>query len=118
MAPEELKELCPYCGVKIGTGQTGCAYCAARIHGTTVEVQGLNAREVRDVAKALHAQVRTTEPKRSSAPGFLASIIILLVSGAIVIFLLWATSRTLGINAFEHLPDWLEKAYNAVWTSA
>ena len=43
---------------------------------------------------------------------------ITLVSGAIVIFLLWATSRTLGINAFEHLPDWLEKAYNAVWTSA
>jgi hypothetical protein len=52
----------------------------AEIRGRTIKVQGLNAREVRDVAKALHAQVSgTTENTRSSAPGFLDSIIIILV---------------------------------------
>jgi hypothetical protein len=107
---------CPYCRVRIGPGQSVCPSCAVQFKGTAIEVQGLNAKEVEDVAKALHSQV-STATKKSSAPGFLDSIIIILVSGAIVIFLLWATSRTLGINAFEHLPDYLEKAYNAVWTS-
>jgi hypothetical protein len=54
---------------------------------------------------------------QSNTPGFLDSIIILLVSAALVIFLLWATSRTIGISAFENLPDWLQKSYNAIWTS-
>jgi hypothetical protein len=110
--------VCPYClAGKIEPGQSFCPSCGAHIDGTRIDVQGINAQEVEQVAKALHAQVRKAT-KKSSAPGFLDSIIIILVSGAIVIFLLWATSRTLGINAFEHLPDWLEKAYNAVWTSA
>jgi hypothetical protein len=34
-----------------------------------------------------------------------------------VIFLLWATSRTIGVDAFENLPTWLERSYHAVWTS-
>jgi|ERR1035437_3078641 hypothetical protein len=54
----------------------------------------------------------------SSAPGFLDSIIIILVSAALVLFLLWATSRTQRIPVFEQLPDWLKSSYNAVWTSA
>jgi len=56
-------------------------------------------------------------PNRAPAPDFLDSIIIVLVAAALVIFLLWATSRTMGIAAFESLPDWLQKSYNAIWTS-
>lgn len=58
------------------------------------------------------------ETKASAAPGFMDSIIIILVSAALVLFLLWATSRTQRIVAFEELPDWLKGSYNAVWTSA
>jgi hypothetical protein len=54
----------------------------------------------------------------SDAPGFLDSIIIILVAAALVLFLLWATSRTQHITAFEQLPDWLKDSYHAVWTSA
>jgi hypothetical protein len=56
--------------------------------------------------------------RRSSAPGFLDSIIIILVSAGLVLFLLWATSRTQHITAFEQLPDWLKDSYHAVWASA
>lgn len=63
-----------------------------------------------------HSSATAREPHRS-VPGFLDSIIILLVSAALVLFLLWAASETLGINAFQHLPAWLEESYHAVWTS-
>ncbi|HEY6250886.1 MAG TPA: hypothetical protein VI685_13075 [Candidatus Angelobacter sp.] len=56
-------------------------------------------------------------PSRLPTLGFLDSIIVLFVSAALVIFLLWATSRTIGINAFEILPSWLERSYNAIWTA-
>jgi hypothetical protein len=54
---------------------------------------------------------------RTAAPGFLDSIIIILVSAAIVLFLLWAASRTRQLAVFEQLPDWLKDSYHAVWTS-
>jgi phosphate transport system substrate-binding protein len=56
--------------------------------------------------------------KASAVPGFMDSIIIILVAAALALFLLWATSRTQHIVAFELLPDWLKGSYNAVWTSA
>lgn len=55
---------------------------------------------------------------RSTAkPGFLDSIIIILVSAALVLFLLWVTSRTLGLSAFENVPGWLAESYKSIWTS-
>jgi hypothetical protein len=51
-------------------------------------------------------------------PGFLDSFIIILVSAALVLFLLWTASETWGINAFQHLPPWLEESYHAVWSAA
>jgi Carboxypeptidase regulatory-like domain len=56
-------------------------------------------------------------PPRKAHPGFVDTLIIIFVSVALVIFLLWAASRTAGINAFEHLPDWLQNSYRAMWTS-
>lgn len=50
--------------------------------------------------------------------GLIDSVIIILISAAVDIFLLWAASQTMGIDTFEHLPSWLERAYNALWTSA
>src|SRR5208282_1758098 len=52
-----------------------------------------------------------------SAPGFLDSSIILLMSAALVLFLLWTTSRTIGVDSFENLPSWLSRSSNAIWTS-
>jgi hypothetical protein len=60
--------VCPYCGAHAPPGETRCPNCMAEIRGRTIKVHGLNAQGVRDVAKALHAQVsRTTENTRSSA---------------------------------------------------
>src|SRR5258707_548294 len=56
--------------------------------------------------------------KANAAPGFLDSIIIILVAAALVLFLLWATSRTQHIVALEQLPDWIRDSYHAVWTAA
>lgn len=60
---------------------------------------------------------RWADDETDSAPGFLDSSIILLMSAALVLFLLWATSRTIGVNSFENLPSWLERSSNAIWTS-
>jgi uncharacterized membrane protein YidH (DUF202 family) len=54
--------------------------------------------------------------RRSAQTGLVDSLIIILISAALVIFLLWVTSRTLGVNAFENLPPWLENAYKDIWT--
>jgi hypothetical protein len=121
------------CLAALSANQTVCPSCGVVLRGNEVHVQGTNAAEVQTVATALYQKVAESHKaqqeaartmadssqaaKRSSAPGFLDSIIIILVSAAIVIFLLWATSRTMGINVMENLPAWLEKAYNAVWTS-
>jgi hypothetical protein len=59
----------------------------------------------------------TRNESQTSSPGFLDSIIIILVSSALVLFLLWVTSRVRGIDAFEHLPGWLSESYHAIWTS-
>jgi hypothetical protein len=58
-----------------------------------------------------------TDKNHGNPPGFLDSIIIILASAALVIFLLWAASRTIGVEAFENLPGWLRESYHAVWTS-
>jgi hypothetical protein len=50
-----------------------------------------------------------------SSPGVLDSLIVLLASTGLAIFLLWAASRTQGGASFEHLPDWLRSTYGAVW---
>ena len=54
-----LEGLCPYCGVHAPPGETRLPNHMAEIRGRTIKVQGLNAQEVRDVAKvyqvALHA---------------------------------------------------------------
>jgi hypothetical protein len=49
--------------------------------------------------------------------GFVDTLIIILVSAALVIFLLWAASRATGLEAFEHLPSWLQDSYKAIWSS-
>src|SRR5258708_3049541 len=51
------------------------------------------------------------------APGLTDSLLIILIASALVIFVLWATSRLMGLNLFENLSPWLERSYNAVWTS-
>lgn len=76
---------------------------------------GTNEKITIEITK--QAGIKVTRQNTSSAPGFLDSIIILLVSAALIIFLLWATSRTLGVDAFEHLPSWLENSYHAIWTA-
>ena len=57
-----------------------------------------------------------TDRKRTP-PGLTDSLIIILIAGALVIFILWATSRLMALNLFENLSPWLERSYNAVWTS-
>jgi hypothetical protein len=55
--------------------------------------------------------------RRRAPSGLTDSLIIILISGALVIFVLWAASRLMGLNLFENLSPWLERSYNAVWTS-
>jgi hypothetical protein len=45
------------------------------------------------------------------------SFIIILISAAVVLFLLWAAYKRLGMNNFDVLPLWLERGYNAIWTA-
>ncbi len=52
-----------------------------------------------------------------SSPDFLDSLIVLLVSVGLALFLLWATSRTQRIVAFEDLPQWLHDFFSSIWTS-
>ncbi len=62
---------------------------------------------------------KTELPSAASStaqPGPLDSLIIFFVSAALVLFLLWATSRTIGITPFENLPGWLQDAFKAIWT--
>ncbi len=126
-------ERCPGCAALVRPGQSFCPSCGAQMRGNEIQVHGTSADEVERVATALYQKVTENEKAqketarampdasqtvtRNNTPGFLDAIIIILVSSATVIFLLWATSRTLNINAFESLPAWLEKAYNAIWAS-
>jgi hypothetical protein len=54
---------------------------------------------------------------KSAHAGFVDTLIIIFVSAAIVIFLLWAASRATGLEAFERLPSWLQDSYKAIWSS-
>jgi hypothetical protein len=45
----------------------------------------------------------------------LDSLIVLLASTGLALFLLWAASRIQGVTAFEVLPDWLRSSYGAFW---
>jgi hypothetical protein len=56
-------------------------------------------------------------PPKSAHAGFVDTLIIIFVSAAIVIFLLWAASRATGLEAFERLPSWLQDSYKAIWSS-
>jgi hypothetical protein len=56
-------------------------------------------------------------PSKPAHAGFVDTLIIILVSAAIVIFLLWAASQATGLTLFEHLPSWLQDSYKAIWTS-
>lgn len=49
--------------------------------------------------------------------GFLDTFIVILISSAVVIFLLWAATRTAGLNSFEILPNFLAESYRAIWIS-
>jgi hypothetical protein len=63
------------------------------------------------------AKRKRARPRSGSAQvGFLDSLIILLASAALVLFLLWVTSRTLGITTFETLPSWLQSFWTAIGT--
>jgi hypothetical protein len=48
-------------------------------------------------------------------PGFLNSLIVLLVSTGLALFLLWAASRIQGVTPFDQLAPWLSSSYSAVW---
>lgn len=61
-------------------------------------------------------RMKDHQPKPAQA-GFVDTLIIILVSAALVIFLLWAASRATGLEAFEHLPSWLQDSYKAIWSS-
>jgi hypothetical protein len=54
-------------------------------------------------------------PPSPAPPSFLDSVIILLVSTGLALFLLWAASRIEGATPFDQLPDWLKSSYSAIW---
>lgn len=63
------------------------------------------------------SSARKSARSNFSSVGFLDSVVILLVSTALVTFLLWVTSRLMQVDLFENLPGWLENSYHNIWTS-
>jgi hypothetical protein len=59
-------------------------------------------------------QLQEKDPK----PDLTASLIILLISAAITIFVFWISSQYLGQENFTRLPDWIVGTYKGVWSSA
>lgn len=54
---------------------------------------------------------------QKSTPDLAETFIILLISAAISIFLLWVSAQSLGRETFSHLPDWIVGTYKGIWTS-
>jgi hypothetical protein len=48
--------------------------------------------------------------KKRVAPRLTDSLLIILITAALAIFVLWATSRLMGLNLFENLSPWLERS--------
>lgn len=60
------------------------------------------------------SQAQTPPGRR---PGFLDSVLIFLLSIGLAVILLWAAARTLGLNTFDNLPEFLVRSYSAIWIS-
>lgn len=52
------------------------------------------------------------------SPTLIDSLIIIFVSAALIIFLFWVASRSLNVDRFDVLPDFLTKSFAGIWASA
>lgn len=59
-----------------------------------------------------------TSDKKQRTPDLMSTLIILLISGAITIFLFWISTQFLGLETFSKLPDFITGTYKGFWTSA
>lgn len=50
-------------------------------------------------------------------PSLLDSLIIVFVSAALVLFLFWMATASLGLHLFDKLPDWVRTAFGSIYTS-
>jgi len=64
------------------------------------------------------ARTQATQRSGAPTPDLIDSLIVILVSSAVVIFLFWVASRSLNIDTFEVLPDFITKSFAGIWASA
>jgi len=55
---------------------------------------------------------------RTPKPDLTETLIILLISAAMTMFVFWISSQYLGRENFSRLPDWISGPYKLIWTSA
>lgn len=54
---------------------------------------------------------------RKSAPDLVSSLVVILISAAITIFVFWISSQYLGQTNFSRLPDFITGVYKGLWSS-
>jgi hypothetical protein len=62
--------------------------------------------------------IMTLQEKGETKPDLTSSLIIILISAAITIFIFWISSQYLGQENFARLPDWIVGTYKGIWSSA
>jgi len=67
-------------------------------------------------AKRKNRRVPDMAPNRSSAFGLLDTLVVLFISSALVLFVLWLGATFAGMTILNTLPDWLSKGMSSVWT--
>src|ERR1700704_6654091 len=65
-----------------------------------------------------NGRLAVAREKKSSPPDLMSTLIILLISAAITIFMFWISTQFLGLETFERLPDFITGTYKGFWTSA
>jgi hypothetical protein len=78
-----------------------------------VELAKIPGGYQRAIETMILAKESTTQPK----PDLTDSLIILLISAAITIFIFWISSQYLGQENFARLPDWIVGTYKGIWSS-
>jgi hypothetical protein len=72
-------------------------------------------REV--ILTAIFARRLDRESEVDPKPDLTDSLIILLISAAITIFIFWISSQYLGQENFQRLPEWIIGTYKGIWSS-
>jgi hypothetical protein len=102
---------------RISQGMDGCAGPAQQLAYLQLELAKFSEERRGVILTQIFARKLDRESDVDPKPDLTDSLIILLISAAITIFIFWISSQYLGQENFQRLPDWIVGTYKGIWSS-